>query len=297
MMDFQNRYHQYANLIEKELEKQLAFLYLPQQTVVEAMKYSLLGGGKRFRAILTLAFSEQLFQNIEDAIPLACAVEMIHAYSLIHDDLPCMDNDDLRRGKPSCHIAYGEAIALLAGDALLTNSFWCITSNEYSQKIEAKNILKVASLAAHTSGFLGMIGGQVMDMQSEAKQISISELQQLHHLKTGELIRFSAVSVCMLNNGSEKVLDTVSNFAKEIGIAFQVIDDILDVIGDNKLLGKKVGSDVENNKTTYVSLLGLEKAKKIAQNHINTAKHHLDTLGIQDSFLYELSDMIVSRKF
>lgn len=296
-MDFQNKWNDYATLIEKKLENYLAFSNLPQQTVLEAMRYSLLGGGKRLRAILTLEFSQQLFGGIEDALPLACAVEMIHAYSLIHDDLPCMDNDDLRRGKPSCHIAYGEAIALLAGDALLTQAFYCITSGPYSDKIDAKNILKVANFASQASGILGMIGGQVMDMQSENKKITFSQLEELHALKTGQLIHFSAVSSCMLQGCSQEKLETISSFAKQIGIAFQIVDDILDVIGDNKILGKKVGSDIQNHKTTYVSLFGVQKAKEIAQKHIHQAKHCLDMLEIKDPFLYGLTDMVLSRKF
>lgn len=269
--------------------------YLPvcndgQDEVVEAMKYSLANGGKRLRPVFCLEFAKALGLDKREALPFACALEYIHTYSLIHDDLPCMDNDDFRRGKPSCHKKFSEDTALLAGDALLTHAFQIITESELSDY--KKN--NAVSLLAQNSGACGMIGGQVIDLKYEKINPSLSQILSVHKLKTGALISASCLMGCIAGGATEKQMENASKFAYTLGVAFQIKDDILDVVGDSEVLGKPVGSDADNNKTTYVTLVGLEKAQQDVVNLTANAVSLLDVFE-NNEFLVMLSKKLVNR--
>ena len=268
--------------------------YLPKSgdIVSEAMKYSVRNGGKRIRPMLTLEFCKACGAEPENALPLACAVEMIHTYSLIHDDLPCMDDDDYRRGKPSCHIAFGEANALLAGDALLTLAF----ETAVKADIAAENIVRAVKELSYSAGILGMVGGQVLDLQNENKALTLSELEQIHNLKTGELIRVACVLGCVAAGADEEKIKSAEAYAKGIGLTFQIVDDILDVTSDAETLGKPIGSDAENQKTTYVSLLGIEKSKEVAAELTRKAKAALAVYDENTEALSLLADNLLIRK-
>ncbi|MBQ3226328.1 MAG: polyprenyl synthetase family protein [Clostridia bacterium] len=256
------------------------------------MRYSLLSGGKRIRPVMVLA-CEELFSNEENSLPFACALEMIHTYSLIHDDLPCMDNDDLRRGKPTNHIVYGEAMAVLAGDALLTNAFSVALKHS---KLAPKQTLNAALTLSNAAGTEGMIGGQVIDMASEGRRIDEKTLRTMHLCKTGALI-IAAVRLGAIAGGAS--LDDISrleDFAHNLGIAFQIKDDILDVEGNEALLGKKTGMDKENQKTTFVTLYGLEKSKELLNEYTEKAKEALTFYGDKAEFLIKLSDYLLKRE-
>ena len=268
--------------------------YLPKSgdIVSEAMKYSVRNGGKRIRPMLTLEFCKACGAEPENALPLACAVEMIHTYSLIHDDLPCMDDDDYRRGKPSCHIAFGEANALLAGDALLTLAF----ETAVKADIAAENVVRAVKELSYSAGILGMVGGQVLDLQNENKALTLSELEQIHNLKTGELIRVACVLGCVAAGADEEKIKSAEAYAKGIGLTFQIVDDILDVTSDAETLGKPIGSDAENQKTTYVSLLGIEKSKEVAAELTRKAKAALAVYDENTEALSLLADNLLIRK-
>ena len=257
------------------------------------MQYSVGAGGKRIRPVLLLEFNRICGGDVESAISFACAMEMIHTYSLIHDDLPCMDDDDMRRGKPSCLMAFGEANALLAGDALLNLAFETMLSAKGDIAPELK--LKAASVIGGFSGADGMIGGQVIDLQNEGKEISEELLLKLYADKTAALLRAASTAGVILAGGDEVKIKAADVFAKNIGLAFQIIDDILDCIGDEAVLGKPIGSDDKNNKTTYVSFYGIEGAKAEAAR---LTKEAVDVLGVFDdtTFLTQLSDYLCTRK-
>ncbi len=227
-----------------------------QDSVIDAARYSLENGGKRIRPVLCLEFAKAFGCKKEDALNYACAVEFIHTYSLIHDDLPCMDNDDLRRGKPSCHIAFGESTALLAGDLLLTEAFGLICKSNLSAEQNSKAVIELSKCA----GGLGMIGGQVIDLLYESKSPNIEQIKSVHKLKTGALLESACVLGCIAANADEKTILLAKEYAHDIGMAFQIKDDILDIIGNSDKMGKPTGSDKSNSKTTYVSLKGIENS-------------------------------------
>lgn len=285
---------EYIKIINDALKKELAKCEYNEPIVCEAMKYSVENGGKRIRPMLTLEFCRVCGGDIGDALSLACAVEMIHTYSLIHDDLPCMDNDDMRRGKPSCHIKFGENYALLAGDALLTHAFHVISRSDFAKKYPAR-ALEAVEILSSLAGPNGMIGGQVIDLQSEGKKISLETLEKMDELKTGALIKAACLLGVIAAGGDEKMKQAASAYASNIGHAFQIVDDILDVTADENELGKPVGSDLAGNKSTYVTLLGLEKSKKIADELTENAVRSLDIFE-DKSFLEELAYMLASRK-
>ena len=224
--------------------------------IYDAMQYSLMAGGKRIRPVLTLETCRMCGGDVERALPFACAVEMIHTYSLIHDDLPCMDDDDLRRGKPTNHKVYGEATAVLAGDALLTAAFEMMAENR--DGLSAEQVLEAVDCLSHAAGAAGMVGGQILDMEGEERSLSVSELELTQSLKTGALIRAAAEMGCILADGTPEQRAAVREYAQCIGRAFQVRDDMLDVTSTDEELGKPIGSDAENGKTTFVTALGLE---------------------------------------
>lgn len=270
--------------------------YLPDSdkgVIYDAMRYSVFAGGKRLRPILMWECTVMLGGDWETVKPFACALEMIHTYSLIHDDLPAMDNDDLRRGMPTSHIKFGEDIAILAGDALLNKAFEIIAAHDYS---DAALALRAMSVISDASGTEGMIGGQVIDLKSEGKDITLTELQRLHLLKTGALIRAACVTGGILAGANKDEISALDDFAKALGVAFQIRDDILDVIGDEKTLGKPIGSDAEQNKNTYVKLCGLDESKRLACEYSNIAKKSLGRFGDKAEFLTALTDYLTDRK-
>lgn len=230
----------------------------------------------------------------EAGIPVGCAVEMIHTYSLIHDDLPCMDDDDLRRGKPTNHKIYGEATAILAGDALLTESFKMITSNMPSDVSAEKRIRLVNELIS-AAGAEGMVGGQILDMEAESKSVSLDELQRIHEGKTAKLLSFSVIAGAILADASEKEIEKLREFSHHIGIGFQIRDDILDLEGSEDKIGKRIGSDASNGKSTYPSLLSLEGASQKLDEHIEKAKQLISELPLEKELMYEFCDMIAAR--
>jgi geranylgeranyl diphosphate synthase type II len=263
---------------------------------VDAMKYSIQAGGKRIRPTLTLEFCRAFGGEMKKAFPFAAAVEMIHCYSLIHDDLPCMDDDDMRRGKPSCHIQFGEANALLAGDALLTLAFHTITNSPKTHGADANSALKAAVLLSENAGINGLIGGQVIDLESEGKVIREATLERLHELKTGALISAACGLGAIAANASPEKLQMAKDFGVYLGLAFQIIDDILDVTGDETTLGKPIGSDDSNQKTTYVTLYGLDKSKQIAEEYSKKAIQVLSDID-DNRFLLTLTEKLLNRNY
>ncbi len=258
--------------------------------VIEAMRYSALCGGKRIRPALLLEFYTLFGGSVEDAMPFACALEMIHTYSLIHDDLPCMDNDDMRRGKPACHIAFPENIALLAGDALLTKAFEIAAKGA----VPPQNALKAISLLAEYAGVGGMIGGQVIDLQSEGKKVDIDTVSQMYALKTGALLLLTAKMAAALAGVTDQRLALAEEYCKKIGLAFQIVDDILDIVNSTEELGKPVGSDKEEQKSTLVSLIGITEAKKTVCSLSEEAKQLAEKLN--SNTLIALVDYLVTRR-
>lgn len=290
----EQREQYYLQLINTALDRYLSDRGLMQQNVVDAMRYSLLSGGKRIRGILLLEFCRMCGGNIDDALPFACAVEMLHAYSLIHDDLPCMDDDDMRRGQPSCHIQYGESTALLAGDALLTYSFEIILTK--SDTVPAEYALRVASILARAAGYRGMVGGQVIDLAVEGQKTNEQTLSLIHSMKTAALIRAACAMGCVIAGADEDKVQAADSFSEKIGLSFQIVDDILDIIGTSEELGKNVGSDIQNSKTTFATLYGVNRATEMARELSDEAKQYLSCFEYSDDFIYRFTDKLTDRR-
>lgn len=283
----EERLKKYAEDVEAALDQ--AVPQGGEARIREAMRYSLLKGGKRIRAALVLEFARLCGAPGSLAMPLACAVEMIHAYSLIHDDLPCMDNDDFRRGKPSCHKQFGEACALLAGDGLLTLAFKTVSEASIPGEARARAVSELA----HAAGYCGMVGGQMLDLQAEGRSISLETLSRLYAMKTGALLRVSALLGCIA--GGRAAMETVADaYTQALGLTFQIADDVLDVAGNLEKLGKPIGSDAENGKTTYVTLLGLDGARREARRQADIARSQADKLP-DPAFLLWLAEMVLTR--
>lgn len=293
--NFNVKLREYIDFTESNLKKYNA--HAPeteaQKNLIDAMNYSLEAGGKRIRPILVYAFCEAFGGDYRIAAAPACAIEMIHTFSLIHDDLPAMDNDDFRRGKPSCHKAFGEAMAILAGDALSVLPFEIISDDDIltsSQKV------RIISALAKAVGRSGMIGGQVIDMENELRSdVDEADLRNMYRKKTGQLIAVSCIMGGICAGASEKQLETAAEYAFRLGLAFQIVDDILDVTSSAEILGKPIGSDAEENKTTFVTLYGVEKAQEIASEINDEAIKLLDEFE-NSSFLRELTEMLLKRK-
>ncbi|MCC0650246.1 polyprenyl synthetase family protein [Clostridioides sp. ZZV15-6598] len=295
-MEFKQRLKEKASFIEDVLKD-----YMPkeegyQKTVIEAMNYSLSAGGKRLRPILTLEACKVVGGNEEEAIPFAIAIEMIHTYSLIHDDLPALDNDDLRRGRPTNHKVYGEAMGILAGDALLNYAFEVMLAGSINKENPEK-YLKAINEIAKGAGIYGMIGGQVVDVESENKQIEKEKLDYIHMNKTAAMMVGCMRAGATIGGANSEQMEEITKYAKNIGLSFQIVDDILDIVGDEAKLGKKVGSDIENHKSTYPSLLGLDKSKEIAHNLIDEAKKSIEKLSDNVDFLKGLAEYIIDREY
>jgi len=262
--------------------------------IYEAMNYSVSIGGKRIRPILLILTYSMFKGNYSSIMPLATAIEMIHTYSLIHDDLPCMDNDDLRRGKPTNHKVFGEAIAVLSGDALLNEAMnlmfkFCLENDDKA--------LEACSLISKAAGADGMIGGQVVDILSEGRKITYEELIYMHSKKTGELIKASILAGAILGNANESELKSLNQFGQKLGLAFQIKDDILNVLGDEKLLGKSIHSDEENNKTNFITTFGVNECKKMCNELTEECLSLLDSIPYDTKNLKDLSIYLLRREF
>lgn len=289
-LEFENILNNDISIVEDRLIKLLPECANGQDEVVKAMKYSLSNGGKRLRPVLCLEFARACGADRFDALDFACAVEYIHTYSLIHDDLPCMDDDDMRRGKPSCHKEFGEATALLAGDALLTHAFQILAGAE----LDDKKIALACGLLAQNAGVQGMVGGQVVDLKYESETPDLQQLLSVHRLKTGALISAACLLGCIAAGADDEKIAAASAFAYDLGVAFQIKDDILDVVGSTEALGKPVGSDAENNKTTYVTVRGMENAQKDVEMLTSAAVSRLNAFENTD-FLKTLALYLVNR--
>lgn len=297
-MNFLDKYNSYLDLINKLLSKLFVMEDVDEARVLEAMKYSLMNGGKRIRPMITLAFCELLGGNIEDALVFGAAIECIHTYSLIHDDLPCMDNDDLRRGKPTCHKAFDEATAVLAGDGLLNFAFEYMSDFKNYKNVSLGNVLKAVNYISSSSGYRGMIGGQAIDLALENKDnITAVMLENLDKKKTAALIMCSAVAGVIAADGKDEDIEAAESFSYNLGLAFQIKDDILDYEGNTSVLGKNTGSDAENGKSTYVSVLGIDAAKLLLGKYTENAVSSLEKYGDKAEFLIELSNYLLNREW
>ena len=286
---FKVTFQRYLSMVEQYL----AQLLQDKDTLNQSMYYSLLNGGKRIRPVLALASAEAVGGDVERVLPAAVALELIHTYSLIHDDLPAMDNDDYRRGRLSNHKVFGEANAILAGDALLTYAFELLADTGVGQPERQLRIIRAVAVAA---GKEGMVGGQVADMAGEGKTLNLDEIEKIHKRKTGALMKASVQLGGILAGGTEQQVKALTDYAQALGLAFQIKDDILDVAGNSEILGKSVGSDVRQGKATYVSLLGLEGAEHQLHAQILKAQAALKPLDKGAIFLSELAYYIEQRQ-
>lgn len=283
---------EYKDIIDAALSKYFVSSGLPYDGLLESMRYSLTAGGKRIRPMLVLEFCRISGGDINKALPVACAIEMLHTYSLIHDDLPCMDNDDLRRGRPTNHVVYGECTAVLAGDALQAEAFGTIARSELPAEARSKCV----EILADAVGSDGMCAGQFLDMVGESKHLTEAELDEINSRKTGALL----IAACRMGvaaaGGSDKLMDTAAVYGACVGAAFQIRDDILDVISTSEQLGKPVGSDLQEHKNTYMALLGEEKCMQMVEKLTESAKTALTGVFGDADFLCDLADSMVARK-
>ncbi|HEB13177.1 MAG TPA: polyprenyl synthetase family protein [Actinobacteria bacterium] len=281
-------------LVNSGLEK-----YFPEadqrlSVVTDAMAYTLFSSGKRFRPVLALLAAEAVGADPEVALPLACAIEFIHTYSLIHDDLPAIDNDTLRRGRPTCHVKYGEDVAIMAGDALFAEAFVLILT-EQSKLIDSERLVRMLRELAIATGINGMVGGQVVDIVSTGQTVGHSTLEYIHNHKTGSLIVASAACGAILGGADEAQLKAITGYAGHLGLSFQIIDDILDIEGSAKTMGKNVGSDIGNQKITYPGTLGVNKSKEVAEATAKKAVSALTGANMHTDRLMEMSDFVLGR--
>jgi geranylgeranyl diphosphate synthase type II len=264
--------------------------------IVAAMHYSVTAGGKRLRPILCLAAADAVGGRSEDVLYAGCALELIHTYSLIHDDLPVMDDDDLRRGKPTCHVAFDEATALLAGDALLTLAFEVLSQERSRSRATDAERLRVIHMVSKAAGYGGMIGGQMLDIAAEGRSIALPELERMHRLKTGAMIETAVGVGAILGGGDSIQIQQLKRYAANIGLAFQIMDDILNVEGDPNLLGKAVGTDQDRHKSTYPSLLGLDDSKALAAEIVDNALMAIELFDTKADPLRILARYIIERR-
>ncbi|MCG0313333.1 MAG: polyprenyl synthetase family protein [Calditerricola sp.] len=284
-----------AAAVDNEMRRLLARGDIPPR-LREAMAYSLFAGGKRIRPVLLLAAMEALGASCEPGLPAACAVEMIHTYSLIHDDLPAMDDDDWRRGRPTNHRVFGEAMAILAGDALLTEAFGVLASESAARGVPPETIVALVRELAEAAGATGMVGGQVLDLEAEGKGVSVNELVTVHRRKTGALLVFCARAGALLAGADARQLEALTHYAEHLGLAFQIQDDILDEVGDAAKLGKPVGSDRRKGKGTFPALLGVEASRRDLARLSDAAKAALAVPGIDGGMLAALADYLLTRE-
>ena len=292
-MDFREHFDNYKQIVDKKL----ATFFIPDgfafDGLLEAMNYSLTAGGKRIRALLVMEFCRACGGDAISALPVACAIEMLHTYSLIHDDLPCMDNDDLRRGTPTCHVAFGETTAILAGDALLTEAFGTILRSELPAEIRAG----CAEELAGSAGIDGMCGGQFIDTVSEGTVLTEEQLTEIHGRKTSALIIAACRMGVIVSGATEEKLDAASIFGASIGLAFQIRDDMLDVLSSNEVLGKPVGSDRKEQKTTFMDIYGEAECERMIAKLTDAAKTVIRNTFDETEMLCELADFLSSRSY
>lgn len=286
----------YSKIIAEELISYLPKNDVYEKNLISSMEYSLMAGGKRIRPMLAIEFAKLCGGSQQAVMPFACAVEMIHTYSLIHDDLPCMDNDDMRRGKPTNHKVYGEDIALLAGDALLTLAFQTILSEKAIALNGAEKCAKAGLVLSKYAGAVGMVGGQVIDLESENKAVTDEHLKIMDIKKTSALISAACQLGCISAGADEKYLKAAADYAENIGLAFQIVDDILDVTSDTETLGKPVGSDEQNKKSTYVSLLGIQKCREISRELTEKAVNSLSVFENDTDELKKFAFYLLNRE-
>lgn len=294
-MDIKSYLSKRKSMVDKTLDRLVPPAKTFPPSVHEAMRYSLFAGGKRVRPILAIASAEALGAKIAGLLPIASAIELIHTYSLIHDDLPAMDDDDLRRGRPTCHKVYGEAVAILAGDGLLTMAFEVLSDPRHSKSVPSKRMLSIIKEIAFASGVFGIIGGQVVDIESEGRDIDFPTLEYIHTHKTGALIRGSVRVGAIYAGASEKRLSALTRYGEFVGLAFQIADDILDITGKEDVLGKDIGSDIEKGKKTYPSMLGLEESRRRAEEVVDKAIASLAAFDRKADPLREIARYIINR--
>lgn len=283
-----------AKLVDAKLDTLIPSAQLAPTNLHAAIRWSLLAGGKRFRPALLFAVGKTFGASAGKLLNAAAAIEMIHTYSLVHDDLPAMDDDDLRRGRETCHVKFGEATAILAGDVLQTLAFQTIAGDEQlSEKIRVRLISEIARAAGTPRG---MVAGQQLDLEAEGVKISIDDLEQIHHSKTGAMIRVSARAGAVIAEANESEIETVSNYGEKLGLLFQITDDLLDATQTSEILGKTAGKDERANKATYVSLYGLDEARRLAEKVHAQACQELEKIGRESELLCEIADFILHRK-
>lgn len=289
---YSDRFEEYRAAVERAIGDHLPTFTEGEETVCRAMSYACEAGGKRLRPVLLLAFAALAGGDVQAAMPFACAIEMLHNYSLVHDDLPCMDNSPLRHGKPSVHTVYGEDLAVLCGDALLNRAFETMLSADVA--VDADRRLRASLVLANAAGIRGMIGGQTIDLENEGKAISLELLEELHRKKTGALITAACEMGAILGGGDEQLVNAAREYGKCVGLCFQLVDDILDVTSTAEELGKPVGGDAQNEKNTYVSLLGLDETRRLAAAQTDNAVAALEGIdGAED--LKTLATALLSR--
>lgn len=291
MIDFEQYLGDKKKMVEDRMMSYLNELNAPA-TLKDSMIYSISAGGKRLRPILAIAVMESFERDPDLVLDTACAIEFVHTYSLIHDDLPSMDNDDYRRGKLTSHKVFGEAQAILAGDALLTESFSLISENKF---LTAEQKVRLVSVLSRAAGASGMVGGQVEDLEGENRELTLKELESIHEKKTGKMLECACLSGGIAAGASEEELESLQLYARHIGIAFQIQDDILDITGSQDQLGKPIGSDEANLKTTYPKILGMDGAVKEMENHIRISLEHLGKISKNTGILASIADYIIKR--
>ena len=298
-MDIERYLQEKKRIVDSALEEFLPKKEELTSNLHKAIQHSLFAGGKRIRPILSIASFEAVGGKGKKILPFACALEMIHTYSLIHDDLPALDNDDYRRGKPTCHKVFGEAIAILAGDGLLTEAFRLMTNQppEEMRSSDCRVILDLVNEVAQAAGVLGMVGGQVADVESEGKGVGLPTVQYIHARKTGALILASVRVGAKLGGAKGETLNALTRYGESVGLAFQIVDDILNVEGEAALLGKKTGSDLSRGKATYPSVLGLEASKKKGKEVVKAAVDALKPFGPEADPLREIARFVAAREY
>jgi len=294
-MDFKSQFEKYNMLVNNALDDQLVLSDGPGSDIYKAMKYSLMAGGKRLRPVLALSVCDMLEGDRGDVLPFACAIEMIHTYSLIHDDLPAMDNDDYRRGVPTNHKVFGDAMAILAGDALLNKAFELMLNHTLSRGDKFKEKLRAMNIIAESAGAKGMVRGQVIDLESEGTAIAKETLEMMHSCKTGALIKAPVLASALICCAAEKEYIHLQEYSENIGLAFQIKDDIMDVKGSMEQMGKAAGRDAACNKSTYVTLFGVDESESLLDKAVQKAVGALDCFGERADFLKALAIFIKER--
>jgi geranylgeranyl diphosphate synthase type II len=293
-MTLSEYFQEQCSLIESALNRWVPAENLPPQSIHQAMRYSLFAGGKRIRPVLAVTAARAVSDDVPELIDAACSLELVHTYSLIHDDLPALDNDDLRRGRPTCHKVFGEAIAILTGDALLTLAFEVLSSLEHVSVTRRVALIRELSTAAGT--VRGMIAGQVHDIEGEGKPPSAELLDMIHRAKTGALLRASVRMGAICAGASQKEYDALSCYGEHVGLAFQIVDDILDVEQPSEALGKTAGKDAQQGKITFPSVYGLERSRAMAEQQRENAHRAVELFGERAHWLHQIADLIVNRK-